>query len=216
MLKSCLSIIFVLAWLNLVLCLSHGNHKNSADICVIFGRPGCGKSTYADKIKSELQSECIVIDLDVCITKQMKDDFSKGIYPTSEQRIEFMNKACNYMDEILSGIDDDNIKYKIVAFSFVNNDIRNVFRKRFPLATWILVDTTDSLAQNRIDQRIGHFYKGAPSKSTSPEAKSTPPNQSNEWAFDDVEFSHISIDGSLDIETNVKRIKSILLGLEKQ
>jgi hypothetical protein len=48
----------------------------------------------------------------------------------------------------------------IISFSFVNTDLRNVFRQRFPHAQWVLMDTTEMEAQRRIEQRQGHFFKG--------------------------------------------------------
>ena len=45
-----------------------------------------------------------------------------------------------------------------MSFSFVNEDLRNFFRVRFPFARWFLVDTDVETAGRRIRARRGHFY----------------------------------------------------------
>jgi hypothetical protein len=57
----------------------------------------------------------------------------------------------------------------LVAFSFVNTDLRDTFRSRFPNATWVLIDTKDEEAMHRINQREGHFYKGQQKSNASDE-----------------------------------------------
>ena len=199
--------------------------NNSCSIYVIFGRPGAGKTTVAEKAR-ELYPHTVVpgtslssslpsasssssisnariqcLDLDVCVPQWMRDNFSKGIYPTLKQRQAFATSACDYIDDELRKLsapgagatdpvgavgavnEDDNgtmgeekvqvhkiVPKKIpvlISFSFVNTDLRDVFRSRFPDATWILMDTSDSEAQDRIHQREGHFYKGHNSNSNS-------------------------------------------------
>jgi hypothetical protein len=61
----------------------------------------------------------------------------------------------------------------LVAFSFVNTDLRDTFRSRFPNATWVLIDTNDKEAMHRINQREGHFYKGQQKSNESDQ----PPNE---------------------------------------
>lgn len=46
----------------------------------------------------------------------------------------------------------------IISFSFVNTDLRIAFRDAFPDAHWILIETSDDLAKERISKREGHFY----------------------------------------------------------
>merc|ERR1711924_122109 len=48
----------------------------------------------------------------------------------------------------------------IVSFSFVNTDLRDIFRSRFPNAEWILIETGQEECNKRINERKGHFYKG--------------------------------------------------------
>ena len=47
----------------------------------------------------------------------------------------------------------------LVSFSFVNEDLRIYFRQFFPHGRWILLDTKENMAKERIDKREGHFYK---------------------------------------------------------
>ena len=186
--------------------LSNKFNPNS-NIFVIFGRPGSGKSTITNELVKEMGDACISIDLDVCIPQQLKDDLAKGIYPKSDERIKFMNMACDYVDDYLNGkINCNEINYKVISFSFVNNDMRNVFRHRYPDATWILIDTPSNIAEIRIEERKGHFYKGPPK-----EIVNLYKEKSNDWEFDDVEFTHIKIDGAMDLPYNTNKIKSILL-----
>ena len=69
-------------------------------IYVLFGRPGAGKSTLASAATKNANN-CLLLDLDVCVSNAMRENFSKGIYPTSRQRVEFMNSACDYVANIL-------------------------------------------------------------------------------------------------------------------
>jgi gluconate kinase len=136
---------------------------------------------------------CCAIDLDVCVPQWMRDNFAQGVYPALAERLEFAESACDHvlqqqyqqqhqsqsqlhqakdgvttssMDEVTrTTVVPEATTITIVSFSFVNTDLRNVFRQRFPYATWVLIDTTEMEAQRRIEQRQGHFYKGQPSKS---------------------------------------------------
>ena len=50
---------------------------------VVFGRPGSGKTTVANKafdvltleLKNRDDRECVALDLDVCVTQAMRDNF---------------------------------------------------------------------------------------------------------------------------------------------
>jgi gluconate kinase len=126
---------------------------------------------------------CCAIDLDVCVPQWMRDNFAQGIYPTLAERLEFAELACDYVlqqqlsqlhqakDDVPTSSMDEATRttvvpetttktITIISFSFVNTDLRNVFRQRFPHAKWVLMDTTEMEAQRRIEQRQGHFYKG--------------------------------------------------------
>ncbi|KAL7561841.1 hypothetical protein ACA910_009679 [Epithemia clementina (nom. ined.)] len=71
----------------------------------------------------------------------------------------------------VDGDDNNNwnntIIFAIVSFSFVNTDLRDYYRERFPHTQWVLIDTSESEATIRIEQRKGHFYKGAVNSKTS-------------------------------------------------
>ena len=47
----------------------------------------------ANLVLSKLD-DILGIDLDICISDEMKENFSRGIYPSSDERIDFMEKAC--------------------------------------------------------------------------------------------------------------------------
>lgn len=156
-------------------------------------------STTADA-KSTVQ-----IDLDVCVPQWMRDNFAKGMYPTLVQRQEFALGACDYVDRELkefltcsfqnssdsspspstlpsqsSSSSSSPSRFMIISFSFVNTDLRDTFRSRFPQATWILVNTSDEISQERIQMRQGHFYKGAPPTPTpAPSAEDADVNVEN-------------------------------------
>jgi gluconate kinase len=194
---------------------------NHSAIAVVFGRPGAGKSTVAEKAvalnaggDSGIVRSVKCLDLDVCVPQWMKDNFAKGLYPTLEQRKEFAIGACDYVDEQLASINAED--GTIISFSFVNDDLRDVFRGRFPQAKWILIDTSEIDAQDRINKREGHFYKGNPNKTTDSktaikkaeekESPSKPNADNNEWDFAPVTFDHIILDGLKPVEENAKRV----------
>lgn len=197
---------------------------------VVFGRPGAGKTTISNIAYEKIQqdekksSQCILLDLDVCVPSWMKDNFAKGMYPTLEQRYEFATTACNYVDEEINEMrkkcDDDTEMLILVSFSFVNTDLRDHFRSRFPHSKWALVDVNDLIAQERIDSREGHFYKGDTSgkKKESKqdplktEGKGGTQNRDNsEWDFAPVNFEHTILNGLVSIEENSEEILKMLL-----
>lgn len=187
---------------------------SNVQLVVVFGRPGAGKTTIADAVIEKVGSELALgLDLDVCIPQWMKDNFSKGIYPTLKQRHEFMAEACHYVQD---KIDQTTAKVVLVSFSFVNIDLRNGFREAFPHAKWALVDTTEQEAELRIQQRQGHFYTGAPSsekeKPVEMETKSGENNDkdNSEWLFAPVTFQHTILPGAASIENNAQTIIEIL------
>ena len=227
---------------------------------IIFGKPGAGKTSVAnaatnniilqsrerytddndkrsvDESKQHSQSCCVGLDLDICIPAWMRRNFSKGIYPSLEQRAVFAESACDYVEtevrkarDLLVEDDDDASISVIIAFSFVNNDLRGTFRSRFPNAAWVLVDVTDDLAQDRIDQRVDHFYKGAPveklEEEETPNSEETldseetgrsrsTENNDGEWNFAPVNFHHIVLDGKHSIAHNAGRVADICMELK--
>lgn len=58
---------------------------------------------------------CIGLDLDVCIPQWMKDNFSKGIYPTLKERQEFAKDCCDYVTNQCHCTQKENLDEKLVA-----------------------------------------------------------------------------------------------------
>lgn len=196
---------------------------------VVFGRPGAGKTTVANAALELLSSstssyphEVVGLDLDVCVTRAMRDNFGRGIYPTLEERKVFAIDACDYVDKKLGEAyrngDDEPSLCAVVSFSFVNTDLRDIFRERFPSAEWILVDTTEGGCERRIREREGHFYKGkivpddggdkaATEKVPEDEDKENDDDADNsDWKFAPVEFPHLVLEGSDPVEENARKI----------
>ena len=55
-------------------------------VFVVFGRPGSGKSTLVGLAQQKLEGYSKSVDLDVCVTEEMKINFKKGIYPNHNER----------------------------------------------------------------------------------------------------------------------------------
>ena len=112
--------------------------------------------------------------------------------------------------------------------------MRVVFRQQFPHSKWILVDTKEDVAQERILTRQGHFYKVAgdsiksetscakrngdrPSDTCNNDADSGEKNCANgdkdnsEWEFQPVTFPHTILDGNASIDENANRIVDIII-----
>ena len=165
---------------------------------------------------------CLGLDLDVCVPQWMRDNFANGIYPTLNERTAFAFDCCDYVERALeqkSSLQTPNLG-AIISFSFVNTDLRDVFRSRFPHAVWVLIDTTEDEATRRINLRQDHFYKGKqgdPSEIhvVAEDEKGTDPNEgddvdNSEWAFAPVTFDHIALDGTKGVEENAKYIAQVL------
>jgi gluconate kinase len=204
----------------------------SSSLFIVFGRPGSGKTTVANKAFESLslanvnsnsnKHDCVELDLDVCISQEMKDNFGKGIYPSLQERNEFASGACDYvenqLEEKLSKCEqqqqqkDFNLS-AIISFSFVNTDLRDIFRERFPKAKWILINLTDEECTKRINEREGHFYKGGKPVKKKEEVDTTNEDKDNsEWNFNPVTFPHIILDGNDSIEDNANNVVKEILG----
>ena len=116
----------------------------ACSIYVVFGRPGAGKSTVASALLKKLKSQdfrgCHGVDLDVCVPQWMKENFSKGIYPSLKEREAFAKEASSFLKKEIKGC-----RLCIVSFSFVNEDLRVKFREDFPDAKWLLYDTPEEV-----------------------------------------------------------------------
>jgi gluconate kinase len=183
---------------------------------VVFGRPGAGKTTIADcavRFLSEQESlYCVGLDLDVCVPQWMRENFGVGVYPTLRERQEFALDACDYVDaklqeQALLQVDPNITMAAIVSFSFVNTDLRDIYRSRFPHAIWALVDTTEAEATDRINQREGHFFKGA----LPQQDRQASLEDNREWNFAPVMFPHIKLPGINTVEQNSRTISAALL-----
>jgi gluconate kinase len=214
--------------------MSHFEPNERLKLFIIFGRPGAGKTTVSNiaferltKPRSAVEGakdlstkadenptigqQLIRLDLDCFIPQWMKDNFSQGIYPTLQERQEFANSAC---DLVRQHCEKMRVSCALISFSFVNTDIREVFRKAFPSSTWILMDTDEETAQQRIKQRKDHFFKGKrPVGATSATlseviagSSSSPNVENTEWDFAPVIFDHIVLNGKDNVETNASKI----------
>ncbi len=205
---------------------------------VVFGRPGAGKSTVADAAVALLKSNhqhhphpnnkndiyCLGLDLDVCVPQWMRDNFANGIYPTLPQRETFAYECCDYVEAQFDQTTRDNTIQgqvtAIISFSFVNTDLRDIFRSRFPHAKWVLVDTEEEEAQRRIEIRQGHFYKGSKidNPSERPEEQSNQDDEemnndnddNSDWKFAPVTFDHVVLDGTRTIQENADRVVQMM------
>lgn len=199
---------------------------------VVFGRPGAGKTTVADAAVAMLSSSseqdisCLGLDLDVCVPQWMRDNFANGIYPTLQERQAFAIECCDYVEKQVENYkkeDNPNELATIVSFSFVNTDLRDVFRSRFPHAKWILIDTQENEATRRITMREGHFYKGVKKIDGSDQKEDNldtdvrsdkyndnDENTKNEWNFAPVTFDHVILDGTETVEVNAKRVVQVM------
>jgi len=217
-------------------------------ICIIFGRPGSGKTTLAKAViehsefvlsnesteytlqkqhhisKSEHTNFALKdsskertvrflhLDLDCCIPKWMKENFSKGIYPTLEQRLQFASDGAEYVkNEIRDIFSSFRPNLALISFSFVNSDLRESFIESFQqefsvpnenqnekissILHWILMDTSVKECNGRILKREGHFYENQNNEFIAKEIES-------EWIFAPVTFEHLRLDGQLPIQYN--------------
>ena len=207
---------------------------------VVFGIPGSGKSTVASKaidmlVEAKQSSSAesfqpLCLDLDVCVPQWMRDNFARGIYPSLSQREEFAASCCAYVDESLQQAittasmnegGERGVTAAVISFSFVNEDLRDNFRKRFPESQWVLIQTAEDEAQRRIAQREGHFYKGKAATVVRDELFSSDDSRNNkqpnddttdnsEWDFAPVAFPHTILDGNNPIEQNAAEVAKMV------
>ena len=72
---------------------------------IIFGRPGAGKSTIAERLVAPPDANAYNVDLDVCVPQRMRDNFAKGVYPTLAERQAFASDAADYVRTESAGKD---------------------------------------------------------------------------------------------------------------
>jgi thymidylate kinase len=157
--------------------------------------------------------------LDTCIPLWMKDNFVRGVYPTMQERMDFAMDCCEFVKikcmEEQSKSSNQRLA-ALISFSFVNKDLRDIFRLEFPSAVWVLVDTSEEIASIRIRERQGHFYGGEPeeektdSKKYLSEVIERDEDDNSEWKFAPVDFPHVVLDGNTPIDRNAKEVSEIV------
>ena len=122
---------------------------------------------------------------------------------------------------------NNTIPSSIISFSFVNTDLRDIFRSRFPNAAWVLIDTDDAEATRRINEREDHFYKGKdPIKDEESSTTKSDNDENNfesskdgdgddsgdnsDWLFAPVTFPHHALPGKNTIEKNADSVLEVL------
>ena len=221
---------------------------------VLFGRAGAGKTTIAKVVIKMIQynndshNSIIHHDLDDYIPDWMKTNFIKGIYPTVSQRALFIEGACDRISlvkdhpvNVTAAAAATESSVVVVSFSFVNDDIRIIYRRRFPNAIWILVDVNDDLASERILMRRGHFYKrvceiegGDEYSNANAETKNDDDDddddndddddddddddgrKEDEWDFQEVPFDHVILNGEESVEVNARRVVDLICQCRKK
>jgi gluconate kinase len=202
-------------------------------IYVVFGRAGAGKTTVANLAVETLKSSCtsdnqknddddcaiLGLDLDVCVPDWMKENFSNGMYPTLEQRKVFAEECCDYVAKeqesaATASSPSSSSTLSVVSFSFVNTDLRDIFRARFPDAEWFLVDTSPTEANRRIQLREGHFYNQETSDDDDDDddddEKEVVDPENNDWNFAPVTFPHVILNGDDSIENSADKIVKMI------
>ena len=134
-----------------------------------------------------------------------------------KERQAFAQSACNYVEKCLgetkakSDGANNNTLAAIVSFSFVNTDLRDIYRSRFPQTIWVLLNTTEEEAERRIQKREGHFYNGkVECQYDKQQDREASEGDNSDWEFAPVTFSHSVIDGKEPVETNAERIVQLL------
>jgi len=206
---------------------------------IVFGRPGAGKTTVANQaadlvLRATSDDDAVAVlalDLDVCVPQWMRDNFAQGLYPTLAQRIEFANEACQHVMQQERQLQQQqqqkeqttttSLTTTIVSFSFVNTDLRDVFREAFPHAQWILIDTTEDEAQRRMEQRDDHFYKGDGGDASDNDVEEEAPakkddSNNSDWDFAPVTFDHVKLPGSNSIDVNAQQVADIVKAMCQQ
>eukprot|EP00804_Cyclotella_cryptica_P022907 CCRYP_005098-RB/>CCRYP_005098-RB protein AED:0.18 eAED:0.18 QI:252/0.5/0.66/1/1/1/3/0/203 len=168
---------------------------------VIFGRPGAGKSTICQEVTRLLTAK----------------DSMDAPTTTAPDYLYLDLDVCvpQWMRLVV-----------IISFSFVNIDMRISFRERYPYSHWILVDTTQHVAEERIAAREGHFYKGAQTNenahskqggnlennttSQMDDKTDIDEGENSEWEFQPVAFDHAVLDGCDTINYNATRIAELI------
>ena len=158
------------------------------------------------------------------ITYYLQDNFAKGVYPTLAERSSFISNACDYVSDKINSAQNENqpdnkALVPIISFSFVNTDLRIEFRKRFPDSEWVLVNTSEELAEERILSREDHFYKGSggstheesdPTTTKTVESSDTDDKDNSEWEFKPVDFPHVVLDGNDEVVANAEKIVDVI------
>ena len=158
------------------------------------------------------------------LVTSLQDNFAKGVYPTLAERTEFISNACDYVTDKINSAQiknqpDNKTLVTIISFSFVNTDMRVEFRKRFPDAVWILVDTSMEVAEERILSREDHFYKGSggiqneeegDSTTKTIESSNTDDENISEWEFKPVDYPHVILDGNDDVASNANAVVGLI------
>jgi len=184
-------------------------HCRSVSVFILFGRPGSGKSTVAATAINSL-SNCFGVDLDICVFRNTCTNFEQGIHrsPTLEQRLVFAQKACDFLAARIREGCSAGHTICIVTFSFVDTSTRNSFRSRFPAARWILMDTHEIVASQRLAARKKKCSKAWVLTQNLDRGKTQ--SRGPEWGFAPVLFEHTRLDGLVAVDVNAAVVAALV------
>jgi len=158
-------------------------------LIILFGLPGCGKTTIGKLLSEEIDSG--FYDMDDTLPANLREKMKNNELISEEERREYIESVISDLKELTKE------NSAVASCVLVKEDVQEMMSEAFPDAEFISMECSDEVLRSRVGGRGEHFFKGEILEKLLAVKKP-------------IKITHKSVDADKPVEQVLASIKEIL------